>query len=264
MAENKAKVIYDNVLRAADTVTWAGTTVFGKDPQNAWDWRNWSIFETGSSLSSVDLDFTFLDDKTFDSFSIYVMNYTGTGSETIELYYETSPSSFTLLNTRSSSGGELTLKSFSEVTLTAGLRLRISFTTGTATLNVRQLVVGKLLEFERGQWNGVMSPNFSQGSIGDTIISVNGDVIAKNFVRITRKTEINLSEVSESWVREFWAPFQEAVETKAFIYQWSPVNYPDEVAMAAPDKTRVAETIRGNRMSVIMPITCNIADSNVI
>lgn len=263
MAENKGRVLYNNVLRDYSSISYSGTGVAEKGPVNAVDWRDFSLFEVDASSTTI-LDFTIQTTSVIDAVSLYVTNYTGTGSNSIELQCESSASVFTSLVTTSSAGGKLTFDTFSEVTITAGLRIRFIFTTGTESLNIRQLVVGKHLEFNRGQWSGVTPPNFTSGNVSENIISVNGSIIARNNRYLERSATIDMNYLNNAWMRTYWEPFQLHATKYPFIYQWSPSEFPNEVAFAAASKVNPPVQDSINFMSVSMPLRCLIADTNVL
>lgn len=264
MPENKSRVLYNNILRQDGAAfSYSGVGVVGRAAQNAVDWRDFSLFEVDAN-STTTLDITLPNGGTIDAWSIYVANYTGNVSHGVELYYESSPSIFTLLGDISAAGGTLSLNQFSEITVAAGRKIRFSFAIGTATMLVRQLVVGKCLEFERGQWVDITSPNFSQGIISDNIISVNGSAIARNIRRLSRSVTISLDLLNKDWMRNFWEPFQAHAARYAFIYQWSPTLYPNEVAFALAKEINPPVQNSRDFMSITMPLFCLIADSNVL
>lgn len=264
MAENKSLVLYNNLLRQSGaTLSYSGTGVVGREEGNAIDWRDFSLFEVDAS-AITELEITLPDGGTFDSWSIYVANYTGTGNQSISLEYESSPSTFTPVDSQSLAGGKLTFESISQITVAAGRKVKFIFDVGTATMLIRQLVVGNSLEFERGQWDGVTPPNFTQGAVVDNIISVNGSVIARNLRHLERSASINLSHIDKDWMRTNFEPFQVHATRYAFIYKWSPVEYPNEIAFSVAKDIVAPQHDRYRFMSVSMPLRCLIADSNVL
>ena len=169
------KFLYNNVLRGI-TPTWSGTTVTGKEPANAIDWRDFSYF----SADSGNLDFTMTANTDIDTLSVYVATFTGTGAETIELQYESSPSVYTSLQTVNPAGGKLTFDEFTGVTVSSSRNIRFVIATGTGTLLIRQLVVGEVLEAETGQFASMTYPNLVGGVKVSNVISTNGSIIGRS------------------------------------------------------------------------------------
>jgi len=251
----KPKVLYNNVLRGV-TPTWSGTTVSGKPPASATDWRDFSFFEADAG----DLDFTMGSDTDIDSFSIYTASHST--SNTIALKYESGVSSFTTLQTYTATSGKLTFDEFSSVTVSSGRRIRISFTGGT--VNVRQLVVGEALEMQRGQWDSAVPPTFTQGVKFTNTISENGSVLGRSIKRLERTGKIMLDHLTASWVRSDWEPFSEHCARYPFIYKWDPVTYSSEIGFAFATKINAPKHAGNSFLSVDMPLRVLVADEEAI
>ena len=220
----KPKFLWNNVLRGI-TPTWSGTTVTGKGPANATDWFDWSFFEADAG----DLDFTMTANTDIDAASIYTA--TNTASTTIALKYESSVSSFTTLKTWTATSGKLTLDEFTGVTVSSGRRIRLSFSGGD--INVRQLVVGEVLQSEMGQFTTMTWPTLTGGVKTSNVVSVNGSIIGRSIKRLERKGVLDMEYFSAAWYRANWEPFVQHAARYPFIYAPDLDGRPTEVAFAA-------------------------------
>lgn len=253
------KFLYNNVLRGI-TPTWSGTTVSGKGPGNATDWRDFSFFQADSG----NLDFTMTADTDIDTLSVYVANFTGTGAETIELQYESAPATYTSLQTINPAGGKLTFDEFSSVTVLNGRKIRFVITVGTGSLLIRQLVVGEVLESERGQWASATVPTFYAGIQVTNSIAQNGSVLGRSIKRVEKQGKIMLDYLSAGWVRSSWEPFAQHCARYPFIYQWNNRDYPSETAFAAATKINPPEHSQNGLLSANMPLRLLVADENAV
>jgi len=218
------KFLWDNVLRGI-TPTWSGTTVSGKGPSNATDWFDWSYFEADAG----DLDYTMSDSTDIDAATIYTA--TNTATTTIALKYESGVSSFTTLKTWTATSGKLTLDEFSGVTVSSGRRIRLSFSGGD--INVRQIVVGEVLEAEQGQFTTMKWPTLTGGVKNSNVMSVNGSIIGRSIKRLERKGMLDLEYLSASWYRANFEPFVQHAARYPFIYAPDLDGRETEVAFAA-------------------------------
>ena len=220
----KPKFLWNNVLRGI-TPTWSGTSVTGKGPANATDWFDFSYF----TADAGDLDYTVTADTDVDAVSIYTRTHTT--SNTITVSYESGVSSFTTLQTYTATSGKLTLDEFTGVTVSSGRRIRISFTGGD--VDVRQIVVGEVLEAEQGQYDDMTYPTLIGGVKTSNVVSVNGSIIGRSIKRLERRGALNLEFLSASWYRTNWEPFAQHASRYPFIYQPNPDGQPTEVAFSA-------------------------------
>ena len=255
----KPKFLFSNVLRGI-TPTWSGTTVSGSGPANATDWRDFSYFQADSG----NLDYTMTADTDIDTLSVYVANFTGTGSQSIELQYESSPSTFTSLETKTTTSGKLTFDEFTGVTVSSGRKIRFVITVGTGSLLIRQLVVGEVMEAERGQWADATVPTFYQGIQVTNSISQNGSVLGRSIKRVEKQGKINLDFLSASWVRSTWEPFAQHAARYPFIYQWNNRDYPLETAFAVAQKIQAPSHTSNGLLNANMPCRFLVADENAI
>lgn len=250
----KPKFLWNNVLRGI-TPSFSGTTVSGKAPANATDWFDWSYF----TADAGDLDYTVGADTDIDAASIFTATHST--STTISLKYESGVSSFTTLKTWTATSGKLTLDEFTGVTVSSGRRIRFSFSGGD--INVRQLVVGEVLEAEQGQYSDMTYPSLTGGVKTSNVVSVNGSIIGRSIKRLERRGNLNLEFLSASWYRTNWEPFAQHASRYPFIYQPNPTGQPTEVAFSAveggvPSPSNMAN--RGDRMMVKYKLHNLVAD----
>jgi len=254
------KFLWDNILRGI-TPTFSGTTITGKEPSNATDWRDFSYF----SADSGNLDYVISLDTSIDSVCFYVANFTGTGSETIVLQYESSPSTFTTLATLNPSGGKLSLIEFTQVTVLAGRKIRFVVTVGTGTLLIRQLVVGAIMQAEQGQYKDVIDPILTQGVKITNTISTNGSLIGRSIKRLERSGNIKIQNLSASWVRTTWEPFVKHASRYPFIYAWNTRDYPNSISFSFASRIMPAQNNgKGDRMDVSWKVSHLVADENAV
>lgn len=250
----KPKFLWSNVLRGI-TPTFSGTTVSGKGPANATDWHDWSFF----TADAGNLDFVMTSDTDIDAVSIFTRTHST--SNTIALKYESGVSSFTTLHTYTATSGKLTLDEFTGVTVSSGRRIRLSFTGGD--VDVRQIVVGEVLEAEQGQYDDMTYPTLTGGVKTSNVVSVNGSIIGRSIKRLERRGNLNLEFLSASWYRTNWEPFAQHASRYPFIYQPNPSGRPTEVAFSAveggvPSPSNMANM--GDRMMVKYKLHNLVAD----
>ena len=253
------RFLYNNVLRGI-TPSWSGTTISGSPPENAIDFRDFSYFQADTG----NLDFTMTADTDIDCASVYVANFTGTGTEQILIQYESTPSNYTTLATIDPAGGKLSFDEFSSVTVLNGRNIRVKVTAGTGSLLIRQAIVGEVMEAERGQWASATNPNFYQGIQVTNTISQNGSLLGRSIKRLERKGKIQLDHLSAAWVRSTWEPFSQHMARYPFVYSWNPRDYPTEIAWAFSQGIKAPSHTQNGLLSVDVPVRFLVADENAI
>ena len=254
----KPKILYSNVVRGI-TPAFSGATVSGKGPSNATDWQDFSFF----TADTGNLDYTMAVDTDIDAVAIYVA--TTAGSNSIVLQYESSPATYTTLKTFSTPSGTLDIEEFTSVTVLAGRKIRFAITAAT-TMNIRQLVVGEVMEAEIGQFASMTYPTLLGGVKASNSISQNGSLLSRSIKRVERVGNLDLEYLTAAWVRSTWEPFARHAARYPFIYQPDPTNRPAEVAMAVASGgiEAPANMGKGDRMSVQMKLNMLVADSLAI
>ena len=249
----KPKILWNNVIRGI-TPTWSGTTVTDAAPANAIDWRDFSLF----TANTGNLDFVMTANTTIDAVSIFVATTAGTNS--IVLQYESSVATFTTLKTYSTPSGTLTLDTFASVTVLSGRKIRFAITAAT-TMNIRQLVVGAVMEAEMGQFSSMQYPTLLGGLKITNSISSNGSVIGRDIKQVERTGSLVLDYLTPAWVRATWGPFARHAAKYPFIYQPDPSNYSYEVAFSTTDNIEAPSNMgKGDRMAVSWKLRHIVAD----
>ena len=258
MAQTLGRVLYENLLRQG-TVSYDGTTVSGFEPANAYDWRDFSIFRADATITT-NLDTTFTSDVTMDAAGVFLRLDDDTGA-TIAVEYETASGSnvFTQVALFTAPSDDSTallqLKSFTEVTILTGARLRFKISGGPSDIDIRQLCAGSRLDFPIGQHVGLQPPSLSNKLVVDNVIAINGSIIGRNTRRVTRQHEIMLEYLDDSWVRTYWEPFAEHMQRYSCFWQWDPDDHEDDVAFAAASNISPPENSSPTpKMMVSMPL----------
>ena len=250
-------VLYENSGRSVGaTGTYSTTIVPGYEPENCFDWRDFSSFLVASA-STTSLDLTFGTAQTVDTWSVFTRQYDATGGAAIILKYESAPAVFTTVDTVSIAAGTaaLTLRQVTPFTVAVGRKLRFEFMTNADDFYVRQLVTGQRLEFPIGQHGGITPPNLQQGVVVDNVIAVNGSLIGRNKRRFERTSSIKLDYLDPAWVRTYWEPFVTHAIRYPFIYAWNLATYSAEVVFAAADNIVAPENMpKRGKMRVSMPL----------
>lgn len=250
------RILFDNQFRNPDNTgfSYSGAEVVGFEKENAIDWRDFSLFRI--PIAAENLDITMGADTEIDSFGWY----TAPGENRIIallVQYESAPAVFTTLSfSQSNLDGVLGLKPFTPVTVLAGRILRVTTTAPIGgDQDIRQITVGKRLDFPIGQHRGIRPPNLRGTFVTSNVISVNGSFLGRDKVRADLQGDIELEFLQpQTFVRDLWVPFMEHAERFAFFYAWDLDGFPDEVVFAwARDTPRPLNTGPQNKMSVSLP-----------
>lgn len=257
MAQTIPQVLYDNTLRVG-TVTYSGTVTAGFEAANAVDWRDFTLFKPQASATTT-FDSGALTANTYiDTFVVWCQSFTA-GVHQIDVQYESAPAVFTTIGAiiLLGDGKPQWVTLTTPVTVVTGRKVRLSIIAGATALYVRQFTVGAKLSMETGQWNGVNPPTLNQGVVMENVIAINGSIIARNVRRIERKGNIELTYLTQTWVRNTWNPFSIHANRYSFWYRWNPDSYPAEVAFAAAEEIQAPQNDRPPPlMRVAMPFRC--------
>jgi hypothetical protein len=259
---NLSKVLYNNALTSGGTtVAYSGTETDGFNKENLTDYKDFSLFQPESN-ANTSLDFVMGSDRSINKWGFFIKKTGNSGTFTMTLSYESSPSTFTTLDTITGSDGKLEMQGFSSVTVLAGRTLRIAFNLGAGPFYIRQMIVGTVIDMERGQYAGVNPQTLTQGIIQSNNISENGAILGTNVKRVDVKSQIDLQYCTESWVRSTWEAFAlHASKGRGFFYQWNPTDYPEETVYCVASKINPPKnTTPTPLMSVSMPIICRQPD----
>lgn len=229
----EGQVLYDNVARYDGAiVAYDGISTVGKEFQNSYDWRDFSLFEAEQGTVS-NLDIILTADKTINSAGIFIKPVIQ--QVFVDLRYESSPGNFTTIKSWNllAGTGALDVIDFPDILITSGTRIRWRMLTpvGSVAL-IRQLCVGKRLDFPIGQRDGVAPVVLNGNMQVETSISVNGSVIGRSVRRMDRPSNLELSYLTESFVRNEWEQFTDHAVNNAFFYRPDKTNFPLESAFS--------------------------------
>ncbi len=258
---NQSDVLHENNLAGGVTsVSYSGTEIDGFNKENLYDYKDFSTFKPQVSATTT-MDFTLSGNQTIDTICVFAAKVGDTGLD-INLYYESSPSTYTLLEALTDVDGDLSWDEFNQVTVSSGRKIRLEFISDATQYEIRQIFVGPRTTFERGQWVGVNPPTLTQGIVQSNNISENGAILGTNVKRVDVKSSIDLQYCTPSWVRNTWETFSlHASKGRSFFYSWSPDEYPDDVVFCVASKINPPKnTSPTPLMSVSMPLICRQPD----
>lgn len=240
---NQSEILYKSLIHNASNVTYSGTETEGFEKENLTDYLDFSTFRPEVSVVTS-LDFTVSEALTINRWSLFIKKEAHLGFLNIRLYYESSPSTYTLLDTVTFASGILETRTFTDTAVAVGRNIRIEFDMGSDTYDIRQIMVGPVFQLERGQYAGVNPPTLRQGVVMNNSISVNGALLGSSVKREKVTTRIDQEFLTESWERGAWEPFAiHASRGRGFFYQWNPTEYPDEVVYCMATKVDTPENI---------------------
>lgn len=218
-----AQVFYDNLLRSSlGTVTYNGTEVLGMESVNAYDWRDFTLFQP-QATKVLEVDFVAATDAT--TIAIW---WVEAGTDTVLVEYWNGAAWVTITTLLQTAG----LMQWFDFTLQSRTKYRFTF---SGTSHIRQLTIGTKVTFPMGQWMDINPPTLIQGVVVENQISVNGSIIGRNRRRFEKMGQISLDFLDPSWVRTTWNDLINHSIRYPFWYRWSPVAYPADVAFAVAD-----------------------------
>lgn len=238
-----AQVLYDSVFRLSTSVTtYSGTVVPGFEPVNFYDWRDFSLFRPEAAAVAE------CDTNAVVSVDTICVWWAATGTDTVAVEGLIS-SVWTPLVTVDQADGAMQWVDIPSVAV-EGVRCVFD-----GTNDIRQITIGRRLQFPIGQWQGVAPPKLLHGVVVETVISVNGSILGRNLRRITKEGQLSLNYLLQDWVRDYWNPFAIHASRYAFWWRWNPVTYPTEIAFTVADKIEAPKNSSPpGRMEVSMPL----------
>jgi hypothetical protein len=233
-------ILWDNLL-ATGTASLTGSEVSGFEKANAYDYQEFSLFRAPNGGT---LDFTWATDQMIDCVAWYLVKPASAySSYAITVSAQIGGTYYTLAAMTMSDGsaGELLrVKLINPIKLVAGQILRFAFT-APATMDVRELFVGRSMSFPTGQRDTATPFGFAGGGVAGTVVSVGGCVLARHLVRTTKTCKVQLEWLTEQWVQYEWNRFAAHARRKPFWYLWDYQYHPTHavwaVAMDVPYPT---------------------------
>lgn len=217
------QVLYDNLLRSSSaTVTYSGTEVDGMESVNAYDWRDFTLFEPEATEI---LEASFVSGQAADTVTIW---WVDAGTDTVLVEYWNG-SAWVTITTLLQSAGKMQWFDFATQTRT---KYRFTF---SGTSHIRQLTIGVKVTFPMGQWMDINPPTLVQGVVVENQISVNGSIIGRNLRRFEKVGQISMDYLDPTWVRTVWNAIITHAIRYPFWYRWSPTTYPADIAFTVAD-----------------------------
>lgn len=268
MAENKSKVLYDNLLRnpaAFGTLSRnAGSSncdiVSGFPIENMLDWRDFSFCKADDTGTTLVLEAVATADAlSATAVCIYAVDL-NTDDFTVEIEHEANiGGAVTSLHTFTFTTGGPNIQ-WADIGQLWALDdiVRITITkTAAQEIGLRQIAIGNHLEFMRGQYVGMVPSVNEGGVVRRNVISVNGSIIASNVKRLEKKDTIDIDRLEPVWVRSTLNPFIKHCVRFPFFRQWAPVDYPNEIDWCAAEKIESPTNAHTEgKMAWMCPLHC--------
>ena len=241
-------VAWDNV----STLVYSDVSIVGFEPQNAFDWRDFSTFRCVAGTQTV--DFTLPSGGTVDTVCAWPVAGASNGATVQAFWYNGSAWAALGPPLTPDGSGNIIWQDFASTVIPAGGKVRFQIV-GTGTSDWRQLSVGPKMIFPIGQWSGVSPPQLYQGVVLENVMSVNGSILGRNVRRLEKKGVLSLNYLQPDWIRNVWNPFTINAARRPFWWRWNPAEYPQEVAFAAASEIQPPTNDRpAPMMKVDMPI----------
>jgi hypothetical protein len=252
------EILYANLARYAGvTPVYSGGTANPNFPLvNAFDWKDWTLFEVQQGTTDITFSYPFAQPISGFGWFFKTLPITETGYS-VRLYYETaSPGVFTpLTNAISIESYPLGMVTFPGVSIPGGKNILIRFVIPTGkVLYCRSLCVGPALIPPIGQQVGVAPPSLQQSWKLSNGMSVNGSLISRSLVRLVKEYNIDLEYLTPAFVDTYWKPFCTHALKYPFFFKWSPTNYPSDCMFAAANSVPAPEYQKPHLMRAKMPI----------
>ena len=135
---NQSKLIFENnLVEGPSSVSYSGTEISGFEKENAYDYLDFSTFKPQVS-ATTNLDFTMGSSQTVQALGIFAKKVGGSGLD-INVFYESSPSTFTSLGSFTNLDGALSILDITDTTSVSGRRFRIQFVSDSTQYEIRQI-----------------------------------------------------------------------------------------------------------------------------
>lgn len=259
MSEVFPSLWYISALRRGAVTTGGGyVSQAGYEFANLYDWRDFS--ETRWNGVSGSYGEVLLGESTnIQSFILWPSIATSGGTYVLSAETGAPGGGFTTLATLTllATDTKPRIATFAVVAIPSGNKVRITRTSAGSQHTFRLAFAGDKLVAERGMWQSVKPPTLTGTIVSDTVISVNGSLLARNVRRVDRKQMLDFSPVTQTWVRTDWEQFCQHMSKYACFYQWHPSAYPDEVVFAGAENIDQPENASPVPfMKVTMPLRC--------
>lgn len=102
---------------------------------------------------------------------------------------------------------------------------------GDAPPEVAHVSLGEATVLAKGLQVGFEPPKQARHNAITNNNTDQGHLAGRSVIRKGIRTSFSLRNADAAWVREAWEPFIDHAETRPFYFIWSPVNWPNEVAL---------------------------------
>ncbi len=233
---NLPLVLYDNILRSAESVT-ASSEQASNPAVSAYDWllhTSWIPDADGASTLTVDMGVG--QTAVVNAIAIYRHTLATTGG-TIAVEWSSDGVVWNdLLLPFTPSSNTVAFVTFAGKT---ERYFRITLTE-TPAAGLGLVALGEAMEIQNGFRTGYSAPLFSRNVVSRSSRSDSGLPIGRSVVDKGITGVFRIHDVTEEWAREKLLPFIEHVERYHFFLLWNEDMYPDEAAIIESSESRIA------------------------
>lgn len=196
-------MIYGRAINGDAVLTFSGTVVDGSNTAISDDLT--STFFQGNG------QFNYLVDQTYSVEGIGVF-YDAAGSGAVSIIY-----GGTTLATINIAAGEsgIDRATFGTVNVTAATTLTVLI---TGSVKIREVVVGKVVQPELGQYSGLIFPTFQGGNKIGNPRQVNASMMPSRIKRADRMSTLDIQYMTRSFFNSTWKPFASHAVRFPFYY----------------------------------------------
>ena len=242
-----ARIGYENLL---DYGTVAASSENASYPvANAFDWRTSDFFKP-ATFGTINIDLTLSGADAADYFAFYGHDLYAHGG-TIKLQWW---------------NGSAYVDCFAAITPTDNSPRMVTFTSQSSTkwrvvitcasvFSIAVISFGAQLMLERGMYLGWTAPQFGRATQLIDSTSDGGEFLGRSIISNGVRTEIQLNQASDTWMRSDGLAFIKRIEQKPFFFLHNVTTYPLECVFAFTDGEIPAPTQSAyGHMSVGIPI----------
>lgn len=230
-----AYIGYNNLIEHADSAITVTSEATGYEKENAYDWLTsdwWKAAAAGTVYYTIDLGSA----KAVDYFGLAAHNLPD-NSGTIELEYSSTGAwageEVTAVSTITPSDNAPIFRVFTSATMRYW-RFKIVATTNANLIGV--LSLGVRLELPSEIPLNFTPPSLARDHSIANNVAEKGAFLGRTLERNGYELDLKQNFVTPSWIRTYWEPLADHVDTKPFFFSWDYENYPDEAVLAWADK----------------------------
>lgn len=200
----------------------------GFEGENAGDWFTWDSWKPASSGASY-LEIALDTAAKVDYFAVFGHNLGETDSQ-MRLYYSTDGGvNYSALSSLYEDifDSHVIFETFTAVTVT---HYRLVLYCPSEIASIAVVAMGERLELPKAAPLNVSPAPYSFGNTYLSSKSDTGRLLGRTLLRKESEVMIEAKMLSPTWVRDYWLPFIEHAEAKAFFYSWNYEDFPDDTA----------------------------------